>query len=294
MYIVLYISMYIMKKLILFCFVKENRKMSKQTAVKKVTTSTIRKMKDNEKISMLTAYDYSMAKLVDGAGCDMILVGDSLGNVMLGYDDTTHVTMQDMIHHTKAVARGAKRAMVVADMPFLSCHLGVHEAVRNAGALIAEGNASAVKLEGGAEVAEIISAITNAGIPVCAHLGLTPQSINQLGGYGVQAKTEKAADKLLSDAKAVEAAGAFCLVLECIPHELAKRVTKELDIPTIGIGAGSGCDGQVLVLHDMLGMFDDYVPSFVKRFANVGEVITDGVTKYIDEVKSGAFPAEKK
>lgn len=268
--------------------------MSKQIKTKKVTTSTIRKMKGSEKISMLTAYDYSMAKLVDSAGCDMILVGDSLGNVMLGYDDTTHVTMADMIHHTKAVSRGVTHSIVVADMPFLSCHLGVHEAVRNAGALIAEGCASAVKLEGGEEVADIIRAITNAGIPVCAHLGLTPQSVNQLGGYGVQAKTEEAAHKLISDAKAVEEAGAFCIVLECIPHELSKTVTKELNIPTIGIGAGPYCDGQVLVLHDMLGMFDDYVPSFVKRFANVGEVITDGVTKYIDEIKSGTFPAAKK
>lgn len=268
--------------------------MSKQIKKNKVTTSTIRKMKGSEKISMLTAYDYSMAKLVDNAGCDMILVGDSLGNVMLGYNDTTHVTMADMLHHTKAVARGAKHSIVVADMPFLSCHLGVYEAVKNAGVLIAEGNASAVKIEGGEEVSEIIKAITNAGIPVCGHLGLTPQSVNQLGGYGVQAKTEEAANKLISDAKAVEEAGAFCIVLECIPHELAERVTRELSIPTIGIGAGPCCDGQVLVLHDMLGMFDDYVPSFVKRFANVGEAITDGVIQYIDEVKNGAFPAAKK
>ncbi len=268
--------------------------MSKQTNIKKVTTSIIRKMKGFEKISMLTAYDYSMAKLVDSVGCNMILVGDSLGNVMLGYDDTTHVTMADMIHHTKAVARGAKHSMVVADMPFLSCHLGVYEAVKNAGALIAEGGAAAVKLEGGEEVAEIITAITNAGIPVCGHLGLTPQSVNQLGGYRVQAKTEESAEKLIRNAKAVEEAGAFCIVLECIPHELAKKVSEELNIPTIGIGAGPYCDGQVLVLHDMLGMFDDYVPSFVKSFANVGEVITDGVAKYIEEVKSGTFPVSKK
>lgn len=267
--------------------------MSKQTkGTKNVTTKTVRAMKGREKISMLTAYDYSMAKLVDRAGVDIILVGDSLGNVMLGYENTTHVTMADMIHHTKCVARGAERAMVVSDMPFLSCHLGVYEAVRNAGALVAEGNASAVKIEGGAEVCDTIRAITNAGIPVMGHLGLTPQSVNQLGGYGVQAKTESAAEKLISDAKAVEEAGAFGIVLECIPHDLAKTVSETISIPTIGIGAGPDCDGQVLVLHDMLGMFDDYVPSFVKRFAQVGKAITNGVESYIDEVKNGKFPAE--
>lgn len=268
--------------------------MSKQINSKRITTTDIRKMKGTEKISMLTAYDYSMAKLVDRAGIDMILVGDSLGNVMLGYDNTTHVTMADMLHHTKAVSRGAEHCLIVADMPFLSCHLGVYEAVKNAGAFIAEGNAGAVKIEGGAEVAETIEAITNAGIPVCGHLGLTPQSVNQLGGFGVQAKDDAAAEKLIADAKAVEAAGAFCLVLECIPHKLAERVTNELSIPTIGIGAGAACDGQVLVLHDMLGMFDDYVPSFVKRFADVGTVITGGVKEYIDEVKGEIFPPEKK
>lgn len=268
--------------------------MSKQTTNKPITTKIIKNMKGAEKISMLTAYDYSMAKLVDRAGIDMILVGDSLGNVMLGFDNTTHVTMADMLHHTKAVARGAEHCMVVADMPFLSCHLGVYEAVKNAGALISEGNAGAVKLEGGTEVCEIIKAITDAGIPVVGHLGLTPQSVNQLGGFGVQAKTQDAADKLLEDARAVEAAGAFCLVLECIPAELAKRVTDTLSIPTIGIGAGSDCDGQVLVLHDMLGMFDDYIPSFVKQFAQVGKEITAGITSYITEVKDGSFPVSKK
>ena len=259
-------------------------------AEKKITTKTVRTMKGREKISMLTSYDYSMAKLVDAAGIDMILVGDSLGNVMLGFDNTTHVTMADMVHHTKAVAKGAKRAMVVADMPFLSCRLRKYEAVKNAGALIAEGNAAAVKIEGGEEIADVIKAITDAGIPVCAHLGLTPQSVNQLGGFGIQAKTDAAAEKLMRDAKAVEEAGAFALVLECIPRELAKKVTENLTIPTIGIGAGPDCDGQVLVLHDMLGMFDDYVPSFVKRFAEVGKTITAGVSDYIKEVKEGSFP----
>lgn len=269
--------------------------MSKQTTNKPITTKIIKNMKGAEKISMLTAYDYSMAKLVDRAGIDMILVGDSLGNVMLGFDNTTHVTMADMLHHTKAVARGAEHCMVVAEMPFLSCHLGVYEAVKNAGAINFRGiTAGAVKLEGGTEVCEIIKAITDAGIPVVGHLGLTPQSVNQLGGFGVQAKTQDAADKLLEDAKAVEAAGAFCLVLECIPAELAKKVTDSLSIPTIGIGAGSDCDGQVLVLHDMLGMFDDYIPSFVKQFAQVGKEITAGVTSYISEVKNGSFPVLKK
>lgn len=268
--------------------------MSKQiNTKKKITTSTIRKMKGADKISMLTAYDYCTAKLVDKAGCEMILVGDSLGNVILGYDSTTHVTMADMIHHTKAVARGTKRAIVVADMPFLSCHLGVYEAVKNAGALISEGNASAVKIEGGSEISDVVNAITNAGIPVCGHLGLTPQSVNQLGGYGIQAKTESAADKLLEDAKAIEDAGAFCIVLECIPHDLAKKVSDTLSIPTIGIGAGNYCDGQVLVLQDMLGMFDDYVPSFVKQYAKLSDVICESVENYVDEVKSGEFPVRK-
>ena len=268
--------------------------MSKQVENKKrVTTKVFKAMKGKEKIAMLTAYDYSMAKLEEMGGADAILVGDSLGNVMLGYENTTHVTMDDMLHHTKAVARGTERAMVVADMPFLSCHLGIYEAVKNAGALIAEGNASAVKIEGGVEVCPVIKAITDAGIPVMGHLGLTPQSVNQLGGYGVQAKTDAAAAKLLEDAKAVEEAGAFSIVLECIPHDLAQKVTEAIGIPTIGIGAGPDCDGQVLVLHDMLGMFDDYVPSFVKRFAEAGKVIADGVNGYVSQVKDGAFPKGK-
>lgn len=202
--------------------------------------------------------------------------------------------MSDMLHHTKSVARGAEHCMVVADMPFLSCHLGVYEAVKNAGALISEGNAGAVKLEGGTEVCEIIKAITDAGIPVVGHLGLTPQSVNQLGGFGVQAKTQDAADKLLEDAKAVEAAGAFCLCLNVYQPNWRKKLLTLCLLPTIGIGAGSDCDGQVLVLHDMLGMFDDYIPSFVKQFAQVGKEITAGVTSYISEVKNGSFPVLKK
>lgn len=263
--------------------------MSKQTAVRRISVNKIRKMKGKEKISMLTAYDYSMAKLVDNAGIDIILVGDSLGNVMLGYENTTYVTMEDMIHHSAAVARGSNHALILTDMPFLSCHLGKYEAVKNAGELITKGHANAVKIEGGEEVADIIKAITDAGIPVCGHLGLTPQSVNIMG-YAVQGKTDDAAEKLINDAKKIEEAGAFCLVLECIPPELAKKVTESISIPTIGIGAGQDCDGQVLVLHDMLGMFDDYIPSFVKRFASIGEAITDGVKQYINDIKEEKFP----
>ena len=243
---------------------------------KKVTTKTLKEMKENgNKISMLTAYDYPMSKILDKAGCDAILVGDSLGNVVLGYENTTHVTMQDMIHHSKAVARGAKNSFIICDMPFLSYHTGVYEAVKNAGALISDGMANAVKLEGGEEICDTVRAIVNAGIPVVGHLGLTPQHINQFGGFSTQAKTESEAEKLINDAKALQAAGAFMLVLECIPHELAKRVTDSLDIITIGIGAGSECDGQVLVLYDILGLFDDFTPSFVKRYAELNSIITD-------------------
>ncbi len=247
-------------------------------------------MKGKEKISMLTAYDYPMAKILDEAGCDMILVGDSLGNVVLGYENTTHVTMEDMLHHTKAVARGAKYPLIVSDMPFLSCHLGVYKAVENAGRLISEGNAHAVKIEGGEEIADVVKAICDAGIPVVGHLGLTPQSVNQLGGFGICAKEEAEAQKLIADAKAIEAAGAFCIVLECIPKELAKRVSEEISVPTIGIGAGAGCDGQVLVLYDMLGLFSDYVPAFVKKYAELNDTVKKGVTDYINEVKGGIFP----
>ncbi len=258
--------------------------------MKKITTKTIKEMKGREKISMLTAYDYPMAKILDEAEIDMILVGDSLGNVVLGYEDTTHVTMADMLHHTKAVSRGAKRALIVADMPFLSYHTGVYDAVKNAGALISEGCANAVKLEGGAEICDTVRAIINAGIPVMGHLGLTPQHINKLGGHGKQAKTEEAAQKLLSDAKALQDAGVFAVVLECIPDELAEKVTKELDIATIGIGAGAKCDGQVLVLYDILGLFKDFTPSFVKKYADLSATVNNAVSQYIEEVKGGVFP----
>ncbi|HIU42426.1 MAG TPA: 3-methyl-2-oxobutanoate hydroxymethyltransferase [Candidatus Egerieicola faecale] len=259
----------------------------KQTAV----TFLDHKQK-GEKISMLTAYDYSTAKLVDQAGIDGILVGDSLGNVMLGYEDTLSVTVEDMIHHGAAVARGVKNALVVIDMPFLSYQTSVYDAVKNAGRLVKEGHAGAVKLEGGKEFAPQIRAITAASIPVMGHLGLTPQSIHTLGGYRVQGKTEAAAQKLLEDALAVEEAGAFALTLECVPAKLAQLITQKLSIPTIGIGAGAGCDGQVLVYQDMLGMFNDYTPKFVKRFAEVGEVMKNAFAEYNRQVKEGSYPDE--
>lgn len=245
------------------------------------------------KISMLTAYDYSTAKLMDEAGINAILVGDSLGNVVLGYEDTLSVTMEDMIHHGAAVARGAKNAMVVVDMPFMSYQASVYDAVVNAGRLMKEGRASAVKLEGGKEVCPQVKAVTEAGIPVMGHLGLTPQSINALGGHRVQGKTQQAAQKLLDDARALQEAGAFAVVLECVPEKLAEKVTKELEIPTIGIGAGSGCDGQVLVYQDMLGMFSDFTPKFVKKFANVGQVMKEAFKSYIDEMQQGSFPSQE-
>ena len=260
----------------------------------KTTVSTVQKMKDNgEKITMLTAYDYSTAKLFDEAGIDTMLVGDSLGMVMLGYDSTIPVTVDDMIHHGAAVVRGAKDALIVVDMPFLSYHTSVYDAVANAGRIMKETGCTAVKLEGGKEVCPQIEAIVKASIPVCAHLGLTPQSINALGGYKVQGKTESDAQKLIDDAKAVQEAGASMLVLECVPADLAAKITKTLHIPTIGIGAGNQCDGQVLVYQDMLGMFTDYVPKFVKQFAGVGETMKKAFKEYMEEIQSGAFPAEE-
>lgn len=260
----------------------------------KNTTSSIMQMKNSgHKISMLTAYDYTTARLLDEAGVNTILVGDSLGNVILGYEDTISVTVEDMIHHSAAVARGAKNALVVTDLPFMSYQTSVYDAVVNAGRLMKEGRAGAVKLEGGKEVCPQIKAIVSAGIPVVAHLGLTPQSINTFGGFKVQGKTEAAAKKLIEDAKAVEEAGAFLLVLECVPAKLAKLVTESINIPTIGIGAGAGCDGQVLVIYDMLGMFSDFKPKFVKHFANAGDVIREAVKTYIAEIDDGTFPAEE-
>ncbi|MEN6462185.1 MAG: 3-methyl-2-oxobutanoate hydroxymethyltransferase [Syntrophomonas sp.] len=254
------------------------------------TTSVMAKKQNHEKITMLTSYDYSMAAMVDEAGIDMILVGDSLGNVILGYENTLAVTMDDMVHHTKAVSRGTKNAMVVADMPFLSYHISKKEAVRNAGRLIQEGGAQSVKLEGGAERVDTIKAILDAQIPVVGHIGLTPQSVNQFGGFKIQGKDLQTAKKLINDAKLVEQAGAFCVVLEGVPTLLAQKVTEEISIPTIGIGAGQYCDGQVLVINDMLGMFKGHIPKFVKKFANLEPLIKDALLAYKKEVEEGTFP----
>lgn len=259
----------------------------------KNTVTTFKDAKvNNDKLTMLTAYDYSTAKLMDESGINGILVGDSLGMVCLGYEDTLSVTMEDMIHHTRAVSRGAKNTLVVADMPFMSYQTSVYDAVVNAGRLMKEGRAQAVKLEGGAEVAEQIRAIVNASIPVMGHIGLTPQSINAFGGFKVQGKSEEAARKLLEDAKAVEEAGAFSVVLECVPTKLAKFISEQISIPTIGIGAGDGCDGQILVYQDMLGMYSDFTPKFVKKYANIGEEMKKAFNAYIREVKDGVFPDE--
>ena len=260
----------------------------------KTTVLTFQQCKQTgRKISMLTAYDYSTAKLMDNAGIDAILVGDSLGNVMLGYEDTISVTMEDMIHHGRAVARGAKNAMVVVDMPFMSYQTSVYDAVVNAGRLMKEARANAVKLEGGTEVCPQIKAITEAGIPVVAHLGMTPQSVNAFGGFKVQGKTQEKAQKLLDDARAVEKAGAFAITLECVPSALAKKITETVSVPTIGIGAGKDCDGQVLVYQDLLGMFSDFTPKFVKKYADVGTVMKEAFEQYITDLNNGNFPEEK-
>jgi 3-methyl-2-oxobutanoate hydroxymethyltransferase len=268
--------------------------MSTQASMSKVTTAIIRNMKKKgEKIAMLTAYDYPTALIVDEAGVDIILVGDSLGMVVLGYDSTLPVTMDEMIHHTKAVSRAVKRAMVIGDMPFMSYQVSEEDALYNAARFLQEAGAQGVKLEGGREVAEITRRITSAGIPVMGHLGLTPQSVHQFGGYKVQGKEDASAKKIMEDAKILEEAGAFSLVLECVPATLAKDVSESLVIPTIGIGGGVHCDGQVLVLHDMLGMFEKFIPKFVKTYAKLNVQMKESVQQYIDEVKRSVFPEKK-
>ena len=259
----------------------------------KNTVQTWRQAKqDGVKIAMLTAYDYSTAKLEDEAGINGILVGDSLGNVILGYEDTLSVTMEDMIHHGAAVSRGAQNALVMIDMPFMSYQTSVYDAVVNAGRLMKEGRGNAVKLEGGSEVVPLVERLTQAGIPVCAHIGLTPQSVNQLGGFKVQGKDIAAAQKMIDDAKALEAAGAFACVLECVPAALAAKVTSELKtMATIGIGAGNGCDGQVLVCNDLLGVSTGFCPKFVKKYANLHDTTVEAVKEYIADVKARNFPA---
>ncbi|CAH2715765.1 3-methyl-2-oxobutanoate hydroxymethyltransferase [Neobacillus rhizosphaerae] len=259
----------------------------------KQTTDFLKMKERNEKIVMLTAYDYPSAKQAEQGGVDVILVGDSLGMVVLGYDSTIPVTLEDMIHHTKAVKRGAKDTFIVADMPFLTYHLSVKDTLQNAGRLIQETGAHAVKLEGADEVIEKITALTKAGIPVCAHLGLTPQSVGVLGGYKVQGKDALAAKKLLKDAKKCEEAGSFAVVLECVPKQLAEEVAKSVSIPVIGIGAGVAVDGQVLVYHDILGYGVERVPKFVKQYHSVNPFMIESIQAFTDDVRTGQFPEEK-
>ncbi len=258
---------------------------------KKVSTTDILARKQGAKITSVTAYDYSTAKLVDAAGVDLILVGDSLGMVVLGYPDTTRVTLDDMVHHTSAVARAQPKALVVADLPFLTSGVSIRDTILNAGRLIREAGAEAVKLEGGVRVSDEIRALVDCQIPVMGHVGLTPQSIHAFGGFKVQGRTREAADQVLRDALAVQEGGAFSIVLEGIPAELGERITRELDIPTIGIGAGPKCDGQVLVFHDMLHLFLDFTPKFAKVFADAGALTREALERYCEEVRNGSFPA---
>jgi len=260
----------------------------------RVTLSQIKEMKPRgERITMLTAYDYTTAQLLDRAGIDMLLVGDSLGMVVLGYESTLPVTMEDMIHHTRAVTRGTQRAFVVADMPFMTYHASIPEAIHNAGRFLQEAGAQAVKIEGGVSMAETMKRIVECGIPVMGHIGLTPQSINQLGGFKVQGKTSEAAARLIADAKALEEAGTFAIVIECVPASLSKLITERVSVPTIGIGAGVHCDGQVQVISDLIGLFADFIPKHAKQYAKLGEEIRSAAARYIGEVKSSAFPTAK-
>lgn len=259
---------------------------------KKVTTLTFRQKKERgEPITMLTAYDYPTAMAIDKSGIDSILVGDSLAMVVLGYENTLPVTMDEMLHHARAVARGAKAPLLVGDMPFMSYQVSVEDAVRNAGRFLQQGGMDAVKLEGGRERADAVRAITGAGIPVMGHLGLTPQSVHQLGGFRAQGKTSSAAKRLFEDAQILEEAGAFSLVLEAVPARLAEYISKHISIPTIGIGAGAGCDGQVLVTHDLLGLFERFTPKFVRQYANLHETMNKAFTDYLNDVNTKQFPA---
>jgi|TARA_B100000809_G_scaffold170310_1_gene167637 3-methyl-2-oxobutanoate hydroxymethyltransferase len=258
---------------------------------------TIKDLQDmkarGEKIPMMTAYDYTSGKLLEQAGIPLMLVGDSLGMVVLGYDSTVPVTMGDMLHHIKTVVRGTEKAHIVGDLPFMSYHAEVSEAIRNAGRILKEGGAQSIKLEGGQEMAETVNRIVKSGIPVMGHVGLTPQSVNQLGGYRVQGKTISDAIRLMEDTRALEEAGAYAVVLECVPAALAQMITDRLSIPTIGIGAGAGCDGQVQVLHDFLGLFTDFLPKHARRYANLAETIQDAASQYISDVHLGKFPTDK-
>ncbi len=260
----------------------------------RTTIQQIQEMKQRgERIAMLTAYEYSIAKLLDAAGVPMLLVGDSLASVVLGYETTIHATMDDMVRHTQAVVRGTERALIVGDLPFMSYQVSVEEALRNAGRLMREGGAGAVKLEGGVAVAETVRRIVQAGIPLMGHIGLTPQSVHQLSGHKVQGRTAEVATKLVADAVALEQAGAFAVVLEGMPTPLAAEVTRRLRIPTIGIGAGPECDGQVQVVHDLLGLFTDFVPRHARKYADLGEQVKEAARRYADDVREGSFPTSK-
>lgn len=264
------------------------------SAVKKITTETLRKMKLNrEKITMLTAYDYTTAKMVDEGGVDVILVGDSAANVMAGFETTLPITLDQMIYHTQSVTRAVRRALVVADLPFGTYQSNADKALDSAVRMMKEGGASAIKMEGGIEIADSVKKIISAGIPVVGHLGLTPQSVHQFGGYGLRAKGEEEAEKLWEDAKLLEKLGCFALVLEKIPSELARKVSEKLSIPTIGIGAGVGCDGQVLVYQDMVGMNNGVLPKFVRKYIDLHSKITDAISEYVKDVKEMNFPNEK-
>lgn len=260
----------------------------------RITITDIRAMKQRgERIVMMTAYDYPTARLVEDGGADAILVGDTLGMVVLGYDSTLPVTMEDMIHHTKAAVRGSRRALVVGDMPFMSYQTGWQDAMKNAARFMQEAGCGAVKLEGGVRSAEIVAKLTEAGIPVMGHIGLTPQSVNQLGGFKVQGKTPAAAVQLMHDAQALEQAGAFAIVLELVPAPLAALLTARLSVPTIGIGAGAGCDGQVQVLHDLVGLFDAFVPKHARRYTDAGAAIREAIARFAADVRAGTFPSAK-
>ena len=257
----------------------------------RVTIRDLRRMKRNgEKIPMITAYDYTSAQLVERAGIPLILVGDSLGQVVLGYDSTVPVTMDEMVHHIKTVVRGTQRAHVVGDLPFLSYHADIPEAIRNAGRLLKEGGAQSVKLEGGRSQAETVSRIVESGIPVMGHIGLTPQAVNQLGGYRVQGRSLKEAVRLMEDARALEEAGAYAIVLECVPAQLAGMITERVSVPTIGIGAGAGCDGQVQVFHDMMGLYQDFVPKHARQYAQLGQTIVEATRNYVSDIENEQFP----
>ena len=257
---------------------------------KKLQLLPCNKKETGKKITMMTAYDYPTANLVDQAGIDTILVGDSLGMVMLGYESTVPVTMDEMIHHCKAVSRGAKNSFIIGDMPFMSYQVSVEDAIHNAGRFIKEAGCESVKLEGGSEMAHVVKAIVDMGIPVCGHIGLTPQTATKLSGYKVQGKDAEGAKELLQSAKDLEEAGAFIIVMECIPDILASRITKELNIPTIGIGAGKDCDGQVLVYHDLVGLFERFTPKFVKQYVNLSSQIKDALVQFKKDVETGTFP----